>query len=53
MDRTLISWNVPNVITIWLMLAIGFLLIALVGNYAAAWIGGKQGDGNGTASGGY
>ena len=29
MDRTLISWSVPNMITIWLMLAIGFLIVSL------------------------
>jgi len=53
MDRTLISWNVPNVVTIWLMLAIGFLIFALVGNYASGWLSNKQADGNGTAIGGW
>ena len=52
MDRTLISWNVPNVITIWLMLAIGFLLVAVAGNYATSYLS-RQKDGNGTATGGW
>lgn len=30
MDRTLISWSVPNMITIWLMFFIGFLALGLV-----------------------
>lgn len=29
MEKTLISWSVPNLITIWLMLAIGFLVMTL------------------------
>lgn len=29
MDRTLISWNVPNMITVPLMAGIGFLVVAL------------------------
>lgn len=29
MDRTLISWSVPNMITIWLMFFIGFLALGL------------------------
>lgn len=30
MERTLITWTIPNLVTVWLMAAIGFLLIALV-----------------------
>jgi len=30
LDRTLISWNLPNLITVPLMAALGFLLVALV-----------------------
>lgn len=29
MEKTLISWSVPNMITIWLMLAIGFLVLSI------------------------
>lgn len=29
MERTIISWNVPNIITIWLMAAIGFLVVGI------------------------
>lgn len=29
MEKTLITWSVPNLITIWLMLAIGFLGVSL------------------------
>lgn len=30
MDRTLISWNVPNMITVPLMSFLGFLLVAVI-----------------------
>ncbi|HEY1881105.1 MAG TPA: hypothetical protein VGG68_14355 [Caulobacteraceae bacterium] len=40
MERTLISWNLPNLITIPLMSAIGFLVVAaawqLIGRAVAA-----------------
>lgn len=29
MDRTLISWNVPNMITVPLMAGLGFLIVAV------------------------
>jgi len=31
MEKTLITWTVPNMITIWIMLAVGFMLLALIG----------------------
>lgn len=34
MERTLISWNVPNLITIPLMAFAGFLLLSLVWQFA-------------------
>lgn len=33
MEGTLISWNVPNLITIWLMLFIGLFLLAVAGQF--------------------
>lgn len=29
MDKTLIAWNVPNIVTIWLMAAVGFLIAGI------------------------
>jgi len=40
MDRTLISWNIPNIITIWLMAAIGFLIVGLLAQLAMKAMGG-------------
>jgi hypothetical protein len=42
MEKTLISWNVPNLITIWLMLAIGFLLLTLATSAAGNWFNGRN-----------
>ncbi len=33
MERTLLSWSVPNMITIWLMFLIGFLLLGLASQF--------------------
>lgn len=30
MERAMIAWNVPNIITIWLMAAIGFLVVGVI-----------------------
>jgi len=40
LERTLISFNVPNLITIPLMAALGFLLIALVWQIVQRGMGG-------------
>jgi hypothetical protein len=37
MEKTLISWSVPNMITIWLMLAIGFLILSLAVQFGMKW----------------
>lgn len=53
MDRTIISWNIPNMITIWLML-IGLVLLYAVGAQVAVragWAGGGSTTANN--SGGY
>jgi hypothetical protein len=39
MDRTLIAWNVPNLITIPLMAFVGFLVFAVIVQIAGAGIG--------------
>jgi hypothetical protein len=51
MERTIISWNVPNVITIWLMLAAGLALLAIGGNYLQAWM--RPSNQQSSTSGGY
>lgn len=51
MEKTLISWNVPNLITIWLMLAIGFLVFAVGSQFALKWARPANDTSNG--SGGY
>lgn len=55
MDRTLISWSVPNMITIWLMLAIGFIVFAFASQFGLKWIGGGGGGSSAPAetTGGY
>lgn len=50
MERTIISWNVPNMVTIPIMAAIGFLV------FAVAWQLGKRAlaaQSGGSSSGGY
>jgi hypothetical protein len=47
LERTLISWNLPNMITIPLMAAIGFLAVAVVWQLIA------QGRSNAVSSAGY
>ena len=49
MDRTLIAWNLPNMITIPLMAAIGFLIAG------AAWqvVRSRMGGGTVSTAGGY
>lgn len=43
MERTLISWNVPNIVTIWLMAAIGFLVVGLAAQLFLKWTGSNDG----------
>jgi hypothetical protein len=50
MESTVISWNVPNIITIWLMLALGFLLLTLAIQFSP-WGGGSTQ--NAAGAGGY
>lgn len=52
MERTLISFNVPNLITIPLMAFLGFLLVAIVWQMVQRATG-NTGDGNGGGQGGY
>ena len=41
MDRTLISWNIPNLITIPLMAFIAFLIVGVVYQFAMKAKGGS------------
>ncbi len=42
MDKALISWSVPNMITIWLMLAIGFLVFTFAAQFGMKALGGDS-----------
>lgn len=42
MERTLISWNVPNLITIPLMAFLGFLLISLIYQFATGALAARE-----------
>jgi hypothetical protein len=42
MDRTLIAWNVPNLITIPLMAFLAFLVVGVVYQFAMRAKGGSQ-----------
>lgn len=53
MDRTLISWNVPNMITIPLMAFLGFLILAIVVQLYFRFSGAGGGSNLQTTSGGY
>jgi hypothetical protein len=44
MDRTLISWNVPNLITVPLMAMLGFLLLAAIWQLTQKAIAARSGD---------
>lgn len=50
MERTIISWSVPNLITIWLMFAIGFLVLSIGTQFTMKW---GAGSGPANNSGGY
>lgn len=52
MDRVLISWSVPNLITIWLMLFFGLFLLALISQYAMKGLSLGGGDAS-DSTGGY
>jgi len=53
MDKTLISWSVPNMITIWLMLAIGFLIFTFAAQFGMKALGGSSGGSDQAQGGGY
>lgn len=46
MDRTLISWNVPNLVTVALMAFIGFLVLGTVYQVAMKAATGSGGSNN-------
>jgi len=50
MDRSLITWNVPNIVSVWLMAAVGFLVVGigaqlLMGKFGAQDQGTETGGG--------
>lgn len=50
MEKTLISWSVPNMITIWLMLFLGFAVLSICIQLGMKFTGGNAPANN---SGGY
>ena len=52
MERTLIAWNVPNMITIPLMAAVGFLAVAVVWQLVLK-VQGSQSDAPASTAAGY
>lgn len=48
MERTIISWNIPNIITIWLMAAIGFLVVGIGSQFVLKHFGGDAPANNST-----
>lgn len=40
MERTLITWSVPNIVSIWLMAAVGFLVAGLIAQLIVKYTGG-------------
>lgn len=52
MDRSLLTWSVPNMITIWLMM-IGLILVYALGAQVAVRAGWKSGTAPADNSGGY
>jgi len=51
MEKTLITWTIPNMVTIWLMLAVGLALVALVGQAVQNWM--PSGQAPSSSTGGY
>lgn len=42
MDRSLLGWNVPNMITVWLMLILLLVVYGLIAQFALKWFGGNS-----------
>lgn len=53
MERTLISWNIPNLITIPLMAFIAFLVVGLIYQLAMKAVGKSGGNDTASTDGGY
>lgn len=47
MDKTLITVDVPNVISVGIILFVVLVLYALIASYALKYMGGKTADANG------
>ncbi len=47
MDRTLIAWNVPNLITIPLMAFLGFLVVSVIWQLVVQMNGGQTANNSG------
>jgi hypothetical protein len=45
MERTLLSWSIPNIISVWLMAAVGFLAAGIVWQLVQRAQGGQTGAG--------
>lgn len=53
MDRTLISWNIPNLITIPLMAFVTFLIVGLVWQLVQKGVSGGSAPADANNAGGY
>jgi hypothetical protein len=45
MERTLLSWSIPNIISVWLMAAVGFLIAGIIWQLVLRAQGGGGGGG--------
>lgn len=53
MERSLISWNIPNLITVPLMAILGWLLLVVVWQLVMKMWGGNGGPNGASTEGGY
>ena len=52
METTMISWNVPNIVSVWLMAAMGFLIVGIAAQLLLN-MGGGSGTDQSPSAGGY
>lgn len=50
MERTILSWSVPNIVSVWLMAAVGFLAAGIVVQLVKRAGGGGSGGGQAAPS---
>jgi hypothetical protein len=50
MERTLLSWSIPNIVSVWLMAAVGFLAAGIIWQLIQRATGGAGGGGQAAPS---